>query len=104
MARNRNTKGDASPFDQATIDAVWRKAQELSGYDPNDYRKDSCGALIRKASYGTTGDYGWEIDHDKPVAKGGTDDLSNLKPLHWENNRGKGDNWPTWTCTISDKK
>lgn len=100
MLRNQSTKLEGSSFDQATINAVWRKAQAVSGYDENEYRKDRCGTWIRKQSYGTTSDYGWEIDHDKPVAKGGTDDLTNLQPLHWQNNRGKGDSWPQWTCSI----
>jgi hypothetical protein len=25
-----------------------------------------------------------------PVSHGGTDELANLQPLHWENNRAKG--------------
>ena len=40
--------------------------------------------------------YGWKIDHIKPVAKGGTDDLNNLQPLQWANNRHKSDNYPNW--------
>ena len=35
------------------------------------------------------GEYGWKIEHIKPVSKGGTDDINNLKPLHWKNNGKK---------------
>ena len=31
----------------------------------------------------TSSDYGWEIDHIKPVARGGTDNLNNLQALYW---------------------
>ena len=103
MPRNQNTTTSGGSFSQATIDAVWIKAQAVQGYDPNVYRKDRCGPWIKKASYGTTGDYGWEVDHIKPVAIQGTDDLSNLQPLHWRNNRGKSDDYPNWNCTISSK-
>ena len=44
--------------------------------------------------------YGREIDYIKPVAKGGTDDLSNLQALRWENNRHKSDDWPNWSCKV----
>lgn len=84
------------------IEAVWRKATICPNNDPNSYRRDKCGALIRRDSYGTTGDYGWEIDHIVPKSRGGEDDLSNLRPLHWENNRAKGDSFEgAWTCVVS---
>lgn len=99
MARNRNTSTSGGGFSQSTIDAVWKKGKIVEGYDSNTYRKDRCGAWMKKEDYGQTTKYGWEIDHKKPVAKGGTDDTDNLQPLHWENNRGKSDNYPNWSCT-----
>jgi len=53
-----------------------------------------------EAKHGKMAQWGWEIDHKKPVANGGTDDLDNLQPLQWENNRHKGDNWPNWDCKV----
>lgn len=101
MSRNPSTTVSGGGFTQATIDAVWNKAQVAAGYDAGKFRKDRCGAWITKADYGTTGDHGWEIDHEKPVAKNGTDDFANLEPLHWRNNRGKSDNYPNWSCSLS---
>ncbi|MEW5953437.1 MAG: HNH endonuclease signature motif containing protein [Bacillota bacterium] len=90
-------------FDPWTILAVWDKAAIVPGYNHGELRKDRCDAWIRFGDYGNVNsNFGWEIDHDKPVAKGGTDDLNNLQPLHWLNNRGKGDNWPNWTCSYTD--
>jgi len=35
--------------------------------------------------------FGWTIDHILPKARGGTNALKNLRPLHWLNNAAKGD-------------
>ncbi len=98
MARQRNTDGGGKAFSQLIISAVWNKAQSIPGVDADVARKDHCGARIHKASYGETTLYGWEIDHKQPVSEGGGDELANLQPLHWENNRHKGDDWPNWSC------
>ena len=86
--RNPNTTRWGGPFDHSVVDKVWAKARP-SGTLGVAY--DVCGATIHRADYGKTTTFGWEIDHKDPVANRGTDDLSNLQPLHWENNRSKGD-------------
>lgn len=89
-------------FGVDVVNAVWQKGQIVAGYDSNTWRKDSCGAWINRHEYGNTdSNYGWEIDHIQPVAKGGSDHLFNLQPLLWKNNRAKSDNWPNWSCAFS---
>lgn len=98
MARNYSTRSNGYGFDENTIEAVWRKGEIEPQY--SGFRKDKCGASMQRDKYGKTEQWGWEIDHIKPVALGGTDDLSNLQPLEWENNRKKSDNYPTWSCEV----
>lgn len=101
MNRIRGSKSSGSNFDEYTINAVWQKGTIIVGYDANVWRKDSCGAIIKRSEYGNTNsNNGWEIDHIRPVVQNGTDDLYNLQPLQWENNRYKSDNFPNWTCAI----
>ena len=73
------------------IDQVWDKGKSIRGENPDAWRRDSDGNKIRRGSYGTEGEYGWEIDHIKPQSKGGSDDLRNLQPLHPDANREKSD-------------
>jgi len=103
MFRQRNTRTNGGSFSAYDVESVWQKGQIQPGYDPRMYRTDQCGAWMERSAYGTTTKYGWEIDHMVPVSKGGSDALVNLQPLHWANNRGKGDNYPHWYCTVPSK-
>lgn len=78
--------------------AVWEKGRPMAGHDPSEWRQDVCGHTMRYSDHANTNSkYGWEIDHVMPTSLGGGDDLSNLQPLYWENNRRKGDTYP-WYC------
>ncbi|MGN0919747.1 MAG: HNH endonuclease signature motif containing protein [Alphaproteobacteria bacterium] len=84
------------------IKAVWNKGIIVSGYDSTKYRKDIAGAWMIYSLYGKTeSDYGWEIDHIRPKSMMGSDFISNLQPLQWQNNRSKGDNYPSFETVVS---
>lgn len=100
MFRTSNSTRTGGSFDFATIEAVWRKGRAVPGYDPSKYRKDACGAWMACHEYGQTSRFGWEVDHVVPVSRGGSDYLSNLQPLYWENNRHKADDYPYWSCKV----
>ena len=75
-----------------TINRVWQKGSIVFGVDPDVWRKDECTVWIGRNNYGQADrdlGCGWEIDHIKPVSEAGGDELSNLRPLQWRNNRGK---------------
>lgn len=45
-------------------------------------------------SYGKTSEMGWNVDHSKPQALGGTDHLNNLQPMNSRENCSKGKKYP----------
>ena len=72
-------------------DQVWEKAKTIEGKDPAQYRQDPYGNTIRYDSYGQGGAMSWDMDHIKPAAKGGSNDIRNLQALQSKTNREKGD-------------
>ena len=90
-------------FTESEIEAVWKKAKIQANNNPDVFRKDYAGAWIRKSDYGKHTKYGWEVDHVKPLVKGGSNELDNLLPLHWRNNSKKGDNYPQWDTELTSE-
>ena len=73
-------------FSKETIQSVWEKGEIVAEYDANRFRKDPCGAWIRRLDYGAGNSrLGWGIYHITPESEGGGDELSNLRPLQWRN-------------------
>ncbi len=73
------------------IKDAWEEAKKIRGVNPDSWRKDKYNNKIRFGSYGTIGNYGWEIDHKNPKKNRGSNQDRNLQPLHWEENRKKSD-------------
>ena len=94
MKRERNTTVTGDAFDEEIIEVVWEKAAIIEDKDPAEYWCDIFGNEVCRESFSKQSIMGWEIDHIKPVAKGGTDELSNLQVLQSKANAIKGDNYP----------
>jgi len=76
-------------FSETVIYQVWDKGIQVPNNNPALWRKDICGAWMKWSDYGNRDSkYGWEIDH---IIPNGGDDLSNLRPLQWENNCSRQD-------------
>lgn len=87
-------------FSQDIINKVWEKGYSINGYDAAKFRQDTCSAWMQKDKYGSEENLGWAIDHVYPLSKGGKDDLENLRPMNWQNNRSKANNYPSYQCAI----
>lgn len=98
MARKKlrefGTNLEGMGFSDAVIGKVWEKGEIVPGKDPDLYRYDAAGNMIFWHSYGKDSKMGWQIDHKKPLAKGGTDELRNLQPLQTRENKKKSDQYP----------
>lgn len=64
------------------VNQVWQKAHCIPGMDPEQFRADEAGGIIKKADYNNKGSlYGWCCDYIQPLWEGGTSELFNVKPL-----------------------
>lgn len=94
-------------YSDGDLDRIWNNATKDSNTnDVKGFRKDACGAWIKRSDYGsrsTRTNYGWEVDHIKPKSLGGTDDISNLRPLHWMNNVAKNNSYQGWHPAVTSR-
>jgi hypothetical protein len=72
-----------SEFDDFTIVEVWRKAIPYKRFEL--YKKDHLGSILFFDDYGIESENGWFIEYIIPLEKGGVEEISNLRPIHWMN-------------------
>jgi len=65
---------------------VWNKGHPVTISDAELWRKDDCGAWIKRVEYeNLESQYGWVMGLIVPVSQGGRFSLENLRPLQWQN-------------------
>ena len=63
---------------------IWSKGHIVPGSEPDEWRRDDHGNLIRWSDYGDRRSrFGWEYDHIVPRALGGWDRIDNQRPMQW---------------------
>lgn len=75
---------------RAARDKAWESAKRMRGKDPRRYRQDVYGNAMYRASYGKDSEMGWEVDHIKPRARGGSEATRNLQAINTRVNRSLG--------------
>lgn len=74
-------------FNHTDMGDVWASVGECAG---REKCIDPWGREIHRNEYGKKTEFGWNIDHVRPISYGGSNELENLQPLHWKTNKEKG--------------
>ena len=77
-------------FTNDIVQTVWDKGRAMPDWDSTRWRKDRCGAWMRREQYGMEStEFAWKIENISP---GGADEVENLQPFHRANtfNRNTG--------------
>ena len=55
---------------EAQIEEAWRKARPVPGRDPRLFRiaSDIVQSIIRRDRFNVCGEFGWRVEHSKPVS------------------------------------
>jgi len=92
--------GSNMRYSDETVDAVWSKAREAEGLNPDMFRLDPCGALIMRDKLGKANPFGWVLGLVYPENLGGDDRVENLRAMHYMNDRSKRDDYPSYTGVV----
>lgn len=73
------------------------RLEEIFDYGRGDCA--CCGKQLAFSNYGSFGSRGaWEVDHRRPVSRGGSENLRNLQPMCISCNRAKVDRGHCSAC------
>jgi len=85
--RKQKREPYTSPYTPEEILTIWGKGQVVLGREPSEWREDDFGNRIQFDKYGDRdSSFGWEVDHIISIKDGGSNLLSNLRPIQWETN------------------
>ncbi|HZT51902.1 MAG TPA: HNH endonuclease signature motif containing protein [Stellaceae bacterium] len=75
-------------YTEAELVEIFTKAAPCVGWP--EWAIDCDNRIIRFTEYGRYTAFGWQVDHIRPVALGGIDAMTNLRPRHWQGNSFAG--------------
>ena len=99
-----NKKGFSETLNDEEIQRVWEKGITVEDVDADLFRHDAAGAWIARDCYGNLESiYGWEIDHIYPLSRGGDNQMDNLRPMNWRNNKSKKNDYPYYKAVVTSQ-
>ncbi len=78
-----NSPSARGAFDDGKL-VAWQKGCIISGHDPDEWRMNRYGSLMRFAEYGKKTVFGWSTDQSYPDSSA---ELPSLEALYWPNHR-----------------
>lgn len=88
-------------YNATLLQQIWEQARATQDRDPDEWRKDQCGAWIHRSHYDDpNSDFGWKILN---VVPGSDDSPGNLQAFHRENDFDLANGRPQCSVTADRK-